>query len=239
MSYVQGFLIPVPHAKQAAYLAMAQDAAPFFREFGGQRIVETWGDDVPDGKQTDFKRAVQAAADETIVFSWIEYPDRATCDAAAAAMQTDERMKPPADMPFDGKRMIYAGFETIFDTGSAGTPGYVDGFVAAVPNDAKAAYLDHAEAINAIFQRGGATRAVENWGADVPDGSVTDFKRAVQAKDGETVVFSWLEWPDKTTRDAAMAAMREDAAMQGLAMPFDGSRMIFGGFTPILDTENA
>jgi uncharacterized protein YbaA (DUF1428 family) len=62
MTYVQGFLIPVPAEKQSAYREMAESAAPFFREYGGQRIVETWGDDVPDGKQTDMKRAATASA---------------------------------------------------------------------------------------------------------------------------------------------------------------------------------
>jgi uncharacterized protein YbaA (DUF1428 family) len=80
----------------------------------------------------------------------------------------------------------------------------------------------------------GALRVVEGWGDDVPKGEVTDFHRAVQAKDDETVVFSWIEWPDKSTRDAAMAKMRENPRMTGEPMPFDGKRMIFGGFVPVV-----
>ncbi|HEU4959017.1 MAG TPA: DUF1428 domain-containing protein [Sphingomonas sp.] len=116
MTYIQGFVVPVPNEKKQAYRDMAADAASFFREYGALRIVECWGEDVPDGKVTDFRRAVQAGEGENVVFSWIVWPDRATCDAAAEKMQTDERMKMPGDMPFDGKRMIYGGFAPIFDT---------------------------------------------------------------------------------------------------------------------------
>ncbi len=80
MTYVQGFLLPVPHEKKDAYFQMAADAAPIFTKYGASSIVEAWGDDVPDGKQTDIKRGVAAEDGENVVFSWIEYPDKATCD---------------------------------------------------------------------------------------------------------------------------------------------------------------
>ena len=118
MSYIQGFLIPVPEAKKQAYLDLATSTADMFREFGAERIVETWGVDVPEGKTTDFLKAVKAEPGEAVVFSWIVWPDKATCDAAAKRMETDERMQPGPDMPFDGRRMIYGGFEPIFDTGA-------------------------------------------------------------------------------------------------------------------------
>lgn len=117
MSYIQGFVIPVPNGKKEAYLEMAMQAVPLFTEYGATRIVEAWGVDVPDGKVTDFKMAVKATAEENVVFAWIEWPDKATCDAAAEKMQSDERMKPPADMPFDGKRMFWGGFEVLVDEG--------------------------------------------------------------------------------------------------------------------------
>lgn len=116
MPYIQGFVIPVPHEKKAAYHKMAADTAPIFTELGALRIVECWGEDVPDGKVTDFRRAVQAEPEESVVFSWIVWPDRATCDAAAEAMRSDPRMEMPADIPFDGKRMIFGGFGVLFDT---------------------------------------------------------------------------------------------------------------------------
>jgi uncharacterized protein YbaA (DUF1428 family) len=96
---------------------MAAKSAPIFQEYGATRVMENWGDSVPDGKVTDFKRAVQAKDDEAVVFSWIEWPDKATCDAASEKMQTDERWKQMGDMPFDGMRMMWAGFEPIFETG--------------------------------------------------------------------------------------------------------------------------
>ncbi|MBI1365718.1 MAG: DUF1428 family protein [Alphaproteobacteria bacterium] len=117
---------------------------------------------------------------------------------------------------------------------------YVDGFVIAVPNANKETFINHAEMIDRIFLDLGAARIVECWGDDVPDGKITDFRRAVRAKDDEAIVFSWVEWPDKTTRDAAMAKMHEmmtaDPRMdpEKNPVPFDGKRMIFGGFRPVV-----
>lgn len=117
---------------------------------------------------------------------------------------------------------------------------YIDGFVLAVPRASKQALIDHARQIDPIFLEYGATRVLEGWGDDVPHGKLTDFYRAVAAKEDESVVFSWVEWPDKATRDEAMAKIMKDARMDpsnpaNLAMPFDGARMIFGGFSPVLD----
>jgi uncharacterized protein YbaA (DUF1428 family) len=116
MSYIDGFVIPVPTGKKQAYLDMAAKAAPFFQEYGATRIVECWGDDVPNGKVTDFKGAVKAEPGETIVFSWIEWPSKEVRDEANRKMQNDPRMKMPEDMPFDGKRMIFGGFAPLLDT---------------------------------------------------------------------------------------------------------------------------
>ncbi len=113
---------------------------------------------------------------------------------------------------------------------------FIDGFVAAVPKDKKAAFIEHAKTIDALFMEFGATRVVECWGEDVPHGKVTDFFMAVKAEESETVVFSWIEWPDKPTRDAAMAKMQTDERMMG-TMPFDGKRMIYGGFEPVFIQE--
>jgi uncharacterized protein YbaA (DUF1428 family) len=112
---------------------------------------------------------------------------------------------------------------------------YVDGFVIPVPNDKKEAYRDLAVQFWSILKEFGALRVVENWGEDVPDGKVTDFRRAVAAQPGENVVFSWIEWPSKEVRDAAHKVMHEDPRIKDLPMPFDGKRMIFGGFSPMLD----
>ncbi|MBP8305657.1 MAG: DUF1428 domain-containing protein [Burkholderiaceae bacterium] len=114
-SYVQGFVIPVPAGKREDYRKLAEAVWPLFKEYGALRVVEAWGDDVPDGKVTDFRRAVKAEPGEKIVFSFMQWPSREVCDAAQEKMMKDERMKPPEgmDMPFDGKRMIYAGFTPV------------------------------------------------------------------------------------------------------------------------------
>ena len=115
MTYISGFLVPVPTAKKDAYRRMVERTAGFFRECGAIELVEGWGDNVPDGQVTDFRRAVQATPDETVVFSWIIWPDKATADACEQKMATDERLKPPADMPFDGQRMVFGGFTPILE----------------------------------------------------------------------------------------------------------------------------
>src|SRR3954454_7213220 len=123
----QGFVVRVPTENKQAYLDMANKVAPIFTELGALRTVECWGDDVMNGKVTDFKKAVQANVRETVVLAWVWWRDKATCDAAAAKMMADERMKPDAPLPFDGKRMIFGGFEAVFDTGDNDRIGYVDG----------------------------------------------------------------------------------------------------------------
>jgi uncharacterized protein YbaA (DUF1428 family) len=118
---------------------------------------------------------------------------------------------------------------------------YIDGFVMAVPTANKQKFIDHASEIDTIFTDMGAIRVVECWGDDVQDGKLTDFRKAVHATEDETVVFSWVEWPDKATRDAAMQKMMsedfedERMDMEKNPMPFDGKRLIFGGFAPIVE----
>ena len=116
MTYIEGFVCAVPASHKEAYRKHAADAAPLFKEFGVHRMVENWGDDVPRGKFTDFYGAVQAREDETVVFAWFEYPDRAARDAANEKIMADPRMEKMGEtMPFDGKRMIFGGFESILD----------------------------------------------------------------------------------------------------------------------------
>ena len=114
---------------------------------------------------------------------------------------------------------------------------YIDGFVIPVKTADKQAFLDHARRIDRLFIEHGALRVVEAWGDDVPAGKVTDFARAVQATGDETVAFSWIEWPDKAVRDAAMKAIQSNSAMMAEPMPFDGKRMIFGGFAAVVTLE--
>lgn len=118
--YIDGFLIPVQNARKDEYRAHEAKWWPSFRKAGAQSLVVSWGDDVPKGKQTDFLRAVDLKDDETVVFAWMTWPDKATRDAAYKAMMEEggEGMD-MASMPFDGKRMIYGGFAPILTEGSA------------------------------------------------------------------------------------------------------------------------
>jgi len=118
---------------------------------------------------------------------------------------------------------------------------YIDGFVIAVPTANKQTFIDHALKVDSIFKDFGATRVMECWGDDVSEGKVTDFRKAVIATEDESIVFSWIEWPDKPTRDAAMQKMLADEFkdermdMEKNPMPFDGTRLIYGGFEPIVE----
>lgn len=116
MSYIDGFVVPVPVGEKAAYTTMAAEAAVIFKEHGATRVVECWGDDVPDGKVTDFRRAVQAETGENVVFAWIVWPSKAVRDAAQPKISADPRMKPGSSLPFDARRLIWGGFEPMFDT---------------------------------------------------------------------------------------------------------------------------
>lgn len=237
MTYIEGFVVPVPTANKDEYRKHASDAAPLFKEFGVKRFIEAWADDVPDGKVTDFKRAVNAKGDESVVFSWFEYPDKATRDAANEKMRADPRMEEMGkNMPFDGKRMIMGGFDAQVEEGSQ-TGGYVDGFVVPVPEGKVDAYRDLASKMAKKFREHGALRDVEAISDDVPKGEVTDFYRAVKSEDGEKVYFSFIEWPDKATRDEAWKKIMADETMKPEGdMPFNGQRMFWGGFEPIVDS---
>lgn len=235
MSYIEGFLTAVPTASRDAYREHAEGALPLFKDLGARRMVEAWGDGVPHGKVNDFYGAVQAKEDETVLFSWIEYPDKAARDAANKAMAEDERFQGAAPMPFDAKRMIWSGFRTVLEKGPGGKPGYVDGIILPVPVDGRDAYLAFADAADTAMVENGALRVVEGWGDDLMEGKLTDYHRATQRKDGETVVFSWIEWPDKATRDAGWEKLMQDERLAGAGQVFDGKRMMYGGFLPIVD----
>ena len=237
MTYFEGFLVPVPEANKDAYRKQASDAAPLFQEFGVQRHIEAWDSDVPEGKVTDFRKAVDAKPDEKVVFSWFEYPDRQARDSANEKIMNDPRMKEQfSDMPFDGKRMIMGGFDAIVEEGSE-RGGYTDGFVVPVPEGKREPYRELAAKMAKVFREHGANRVVEAIADDVKRGEVTDFYRAVKAEDGETVVFSFIEWPDKPTRDEAWKAIMSDESLKPEGeMPFSGQRMFWGGFEPIFDT---
>lgn len=116
MEYVDGFVLAVPTANLEVYRRHAEEGAVVFREHGALRMVECWGDDVPDGETTSFPMAVRKQPDETVVFSWIVWRSKEERDAGMAKVMADPRMHPDINpMPFDGRRMIYGGFRVIVD----------------------------------------------------------------------------------------------------------------------------
>lgn len=116
MAYVDGFVAAVPTANREAYKKHAQAAAIVFKDHGAIRVVECWGDDVPEGKLTSFPMAVKRKEDETVVFSWITWPSRQARDEGMRKSMADPRLEPSANpMPFDGKRLIYGGFEVLVE----------------------------------------------------------------------------------------------------------------------------
>jgi Uncharacterized conserved protein len=236
--YLSGFVVPVPAGNEEPYLDLALAALPLFKEYGASRQVEAWDDDVPEGESTDLRRAVKAEDGEVVVFSWLEYPDRATCEESHRRMMEDPRMTEwPQPLPFSGARMIFGGFSVLHDTGPGEKPAYVDGALLPVAVADRDAYAALAGRQVAAIRDHGASRVVVGWGDYLPDGKETDFKGAVKADAGETVVFSFAEWPSKAVRDAAWQSLFADPRMAPQAgdPTIDESRRAFGGFRPILD----
>ncbi|MCG6857893.1 MAG: DUF1428 domain-containing protein [Salaquimonas sp.] len=112
---------------------------------------------------------------------------------------------------------------------------YVDGVVVAVATDKRELYIEKSKLVSALFREYGALRVVDTWGVDVPDGKFTSFPMAVKREPHETVVFGWVEWPSRAVRDEAWEKVMKDERMTQIDLPFDGKRMIFGGFEMIVD----
>lgn len=236
MTCIQGFICAVPTAHREKFIDHASAASDAFRDHGCLSAVECWGDDVPEGERTSFPKAVLANPDETVVFSWYIWPSKAAHDAVMQAPPDDPRLNMATNpMPFDGKRVIFGAFEPVLELGSYRPGGYVDGFVAAIPKANRDAFTAFAKTCDPIFMEHGACWIMESWGADLPEGKITDFRRAVQAQPDEDVMFSWVQWPDKAARDSGNEKIMTDPRMAEIDMPFDGSRIIFGGFVPVVE----
>ncbi|MCC5987369.1 MAG: DUF1428 domain-containing protein [Pararhodobacter sp.] len=236
MTCIQGFICAVPTANRADFIEHAARAAHGFRDHGLVAAVECWGDDVPGGEVTSFPLAVQAGPDETVVFSWYVWPSKTAHDAGMLAAIADPRLGPETNpMPFDGKRVIFGAFEPVLELGEPRKGGYVDGFVVAVPRDKREVFTQFARDCDPVFIEHGASWIIEAWGIDVPEGKLTDFRRAVQAGPDEEVVFSWVQWPDRAARDAGNEKIMNDPRLADKSMPFDGKRLIFGGFVPVVE----
>ena len=238
MAYYTGSLAAVPTENRQKYIDHLSAAWSVISRHGATRMVETWGVDVPRGKVNDLLGAVNAKDDETVVFAWIEWTDKSTADKAWQDMQDDPAMREMGQMPFDGSRMIFGGFEPIYEEGTVDGATFIQGFALAVPEKNKQAYVAMArDAWEGAFKPYGCLGIAENWGIDVPHGKQTDFYRACMVEDGEVPMFSWTAWPDKATCDTAAKAMQAD--MEGKEfpeMPFDGRRMMWGGFETIFDS---
>lgn len=116
MTYIDGFVAAVPTANREAFRKHAESAAAMFKKNGALKVVECWGDDVPEGKLTSFPMAVKLQDDETVVFSWILWPSRQARDEAWKVVMADMEAHPDQEaMPFDGKRIIFGGFEVILE----------------------------------------------------------------------------------------------------------------------------
>ena len=113
--YIDGYTYAVPIASKETFVKFAQTSAELFKKHGALRVVECWGDDVPDGKNTSFPLAVKKKDDEVVMFSWCEWPDKATRDASYEKVSKEWEELGLGDMPFDGKRMIFGGFVPVVD----------------------------------------------------------------------------------------------------------------------------
>jgi len=242
MPYYDAFVIPVPTANKDKFIHHARTIDAIFIENGATRVVECWGDDVAHGKVTDFYRAVGAKEDETVALAWIEWPDRATRDRGIAATMDPDNPDPRADpaqnpMPFDGRRMIFGGFDPLVSRGDHSSLPYVQGFMVPVPTAKREAYAEMAAGAWDMFIGHGALAVLEAWGDDVPHGAVTDFYRGVNAAEDESVVFSYMIWPSKAVCQQAATAMEQMEMPEDFHMPFDGMRMVWGGFEPVVLLE--
>ena len=234
MNCITGFVGAVPTAHREAFIRHTEIAAAAFHDHGLSSAVECWGDDVPEGKLTSFRKAVLAEPDETVIFSWYRWPSKTAEEAGMRAAMADPRLSPEQNpMPFDGKRVIWGSFAPMLELGGERPGGYVDGFVIPIPKAARGEFEAFAHFCDPIFMEHGAIWIMEAWESDVPDGKLTDFRRAVAAQPDEAIVFSWVQWPDRTARDAGNARVMADPRFSTMICPFDMTRMIVGGFVPV------
>lgn len=242
MSYIEGFVLAVPTANKDSFIAHAQTADQVFLEHGATRILECWGEDVPRGERTDFWKAVAASEAETVVFSWMEWPDKTTRDSQMAkleeVMREDPRFDPQTNpMPFDGTRMIYGGFQTIAEHGESSRNSYVRAHVVSVPESGGEVYRRRADESASRIVDYGARRILHAWQDDVPPGRQTDFFRAVKAEPHERIAISIVEWPSRELYETAARKMPTDPRLNRpeAETPFDEMRMILAGFVPVVE----
>ena len=237
MTYIDGFVIAVPTANREKFTDHAHIGDAVFMDHGARRIVECWQDNVPHGKVTDFFRAVAANEDESIVFSWIEWPDKAARTAGMAVLDAVMKADPHFDqglnpLPFDDRRMLWGCFETLVECGEPSRYGYMQGFVFPAAQSGQDDLRRASELAWAPLRQEGALRLVVAWEDDVPAGGQTDFLRMVNIAPDEKVVFGFVEW---SSREACDAAARDGQGIQFGDFPLDRTRLISGGFVPVVE----
>lgn len=237
MTYVDGFVIPVPKCNKSKFIDYGHRSDEVFVRHGASRIFECWQDNVARGALNDFFMGVDARDDEVIAFSWIEWRDKATRDQCMAVLDGVMKADPHFDqtrnpLPFDGGRMLWGRFQVLVERGEPTFSPYVQGIVLAVPESRKEDFRRVAEKAWETLQGSGALRMIEAWEDEVPAGGQTDFFRMVMLEPGEKVVFSFIEWPSREACDAASLKMKTLAALE---LPFDCARVISGGFRPVVE----
>ena len=238
MTCITGFIAAVPTANRDAFITHADLAASAFLDHGLSAAMEGWGEDVPVGEAHSFPKAVLAEAGESVIFSFYRWPDRDAQERGFQAAMDDPRVDPARNpMPFDGRRVIWGHFEPLLELGAPRPGGFFDGFVIPVPRAARDDFAAYARACDPVFLEHGASWVAECWELDIPDGKITDFRRAVAARPDEAVVFAWVQWPDRNARDEGNAGIYTDPRLSGQSCPFDMTRMIWGGFTPVVQAS--
>lgn len=245
MSYAHGFVAAVPQANRDVYRRHAGKVAGVFRENGASQVMECWEEEVPDGEVTSLPMAVRRKEGEAVVFSWYRWPSKEIADAGMKATMADERVRCEAEQVgkiFDGKRIIYGGFEVVAEKRAGASVEadalYVHGMAAPALASGREAYARCAEEMGAILREKGALEVADCWEDAVPEGEVTSFPKAVLREAGEAVVFSWIVWPSKEAGRNGMGAMREDKRLADLfeeiGRVINLKRLIHGGFTPLV-----
>ena len=216
MVYVTALIAPVKKGGETQFVKSVRASGEICIRNGALADVQAWSDDVPVGKVNDLHQAVKREDDEDIVFSYIIWPDKQTCQDGMSALMSDPIISDPDFAPpMDGKRLIYGSFEPIVSEGNTSGADYIDGFLFVVPAENKTAYQQMAAEAWPFFEKFGAISMYECWGDDVPDGKLTSMPLATHKKPDEVVLFSWIGWPDKATRDKGYADMQNDPEFCG------------------------
>ena len=237
MTYIEGFIMPVPVTHQDGFIRFSAMADELWTQHGANRILECWPDDSVPSDSGGFSTSACCRNGEIAVFSWIEWQDKATRDRnmplLEAAMQADPRFDPALfPLPFDNDRVVSGCFRLLLERGEPSPSPYVQGFVFPIDDGRQDALYDVAERAWARLGQQGACRLVLSWQDDFPDNRPVDFPALTGAGSHERTVFAFVEWPSRE-------AYREHAQPCGATassddLPFNRARMLAGCFIPLI-----